>query len=369
MGKHSVAAMALLAVQACAPIEDSESGLQVQPIIYGEDDRRDIPDVAERWAELAAHTAVALISPDLLRADGEEYVIEAPSYQEARSLCPGERFSDQPAAAGCSGVLLAGSIVATAAHCLGVMPDGSADCTNNRYVLGFAQRGESAPIRVPASQVYGCKGVLKQVRSQEGAACRYDFALVNLERQVPEARPAQLREARVGQGEHLAVIGFPAGLPVKTDLGAQVIDARADHGDFFTLDSDTFVVSSGSGVFDMQGQLVGLFARGRRDYDREGDCYRAHRVSEPDADAYEEALHVAALKEVSQAALCDPSDYLVANPLAAGSNQGCMISGSHGGRTSGSALLLVSCVLALRMLVRRRRGECQNLQNVRRRMG
>lgn len=157
MGKRRVAAKALLAVQACAPIENAEPGMQVQPIIYGEDDRRDVGDVAEPWAALATHTAVALISPDLLRADGDEYVIDAPSYAETRSLCPGERFSDQPAAPGCSGVLLTDSIVATAAHCLGVMPDGSADCANNRYVLGFAQRDESAPIRVPASQVLGCK--------------------------------------------------------------------------------------------------------------------------------------------------------------------------------------------------------------------
>jgi hypothetical protein len=149
--------MALLAAQACARTEDYEPGLQVKPIIYGEDDRRDVGDVAEPWAALATHTAVALIAQDHLRADGNEYIIDAPSYAEARSLCPGERFSDQPAAAGCSGVLLTDSIVATAAHCLGVIPDGSADCANNRYVLGFAQRGESAPIRVPTSQVFGAK--------------------------------------------------------------------------------------------------------------------------------------------------------------------------------------------------------------------
>lgn len=141
---------------------------------------------------------------------------------------------------------------------------------------------------------------------------------------------------------------------VKTDLGAQVIDARAEHGDFFSLNSDTFVVSSGSGVFDMQGQLVGLFARGRRDYDREGDCYRSHRVPEKGADAYEEAVHVAAPMDAPDAAPCDPSDYLVANRSAPTEGPGCTISGPTGRGKNGSALLFVGCALALRKLVRRR---------------
>src|SRR6266850_2085585 len=41
----------------------------------------------------------------------------APSWGDAKGLCPGERFSVQPAAAFCSGVLVDWDLVLTAGHC------------------------------------------------------------------------------------------------------------------------------------------------------------------------------------------------------------------------------------------------------------
>jgi hypothetical protein len=62
------------------------------------------------------------------------------------------------------------------------------------------------------------------------------------------------------------VIGNPSGLPAKIDTGAQVLSARAPNQDFFLLNSDTFQGSSGSGVFDRKGQVVGVLVRGGDDY-------------------------------------------------------------------------------------------------------
>ena len=70
----------------------------------------------------------------------------------------------------------------------------------------------------------------------------------------------------------------------------------------FTLSSDTFAASSGSGVFDTEGALVGVFARGRVDYDADGPCQRVHREREDDAIGYEQATHVAVLRRLLKAA-------------------------------------------------------------------
>ena len=119
--------------------------------------------------------------------------------------------------------------------------------------------------------------------------------MLELEHAAESGVPATVRAAPIEQDEAVVVVGSPAGLPIKVDAGGRVIDARTKQGDYFTLSSDTFAVSSGSGVFDAKGQLVGLFARGRRDYDTERDCQRAHHHDPQQDDGYEEATPVAPL--------------------------------------------------------------------------
>jgi Trypsin-like peptidase domain len=313
-----------LALSCSASVAD-ESGLRVEPIVYGEDDRADLYEVEPRLEQLARSSAVALLSPSQLhRTETGSYVIHAPPYAELQELCPGERFAEQPAAASCSGVLVAPDLVVTAGHCFGVTASGGVDCTNDRYVLGFWL---SAPnpeqIVIPSDAVFDCQRVLGRVVAPVASACRFDIAVIQLDRPVADATTQSLRATAPQQAERLTVIGYPAGLPVKIDTGAQVMDARAEAGDFFTLSSDTFAISSGSGVFDAEGTLIGLFARGRTDYDQDGTCQRVHRESEGAAPAFEEATKIAAVQELlhavrpnewkapaRRAQTCDASEFL-----------------------------------------------------------
>jgi hypothetical protein len=334
-------ALLLLAVCACG-VDQGEATVEsrAESIVYGDDDRRDLFETDEPFALIAERTAVALLSPSQLRQlPSGDYAIDAQPYGELQMLCPGERFAEQPAAASCSGVLLAPDIVATAGHCLTVRPDSSPDCTNNRYVFGFGVRDPNTPITIGADDVFDCKRVLGRVRTPAQVACRYDFVLLELDHAVPQASVAVPRAHPVQQDEAVAVIGFPAGLPVKIDRGARVVDARSAQGDYFTLDSDTFAVSSGSGVFDSKGQLVGLFARGRRDYDQEGSCQRVHRESQTSAAGYEEATNIEAVSAVllavthgrrlesSGGSSCAAADYADINAAAvpASSGSGCVV--------------------------------------------
>lgn len=286
-------------VGSCAIDLDAPAELRAgsQEIIYGDDDRMDLYAVDGVLARVARASAVALLPPEVLQAreDGS-YLVVAPSYEEVQSLCPDERFSAQIAAASCSGVLVAPDLVATTGHCLTVTVEGRPDCARYRYVLGFAVTEPSAPIAIAAHDVFECSEVLARAKTNPEAVCQFDLALVRLDRAA--INPVSRRSRPVETGESLAVIGFPAGLPVKIDRGAWVIDPRSNRGDFFTLNSDTFAVSSGSGVFDLDGKLVGLFSRGRRDYDQHGSCWRVHREDESSAPGFEEATHVMAIEEV-----------------------------------------------------------------------
>lgn len=269
------------------------------PIVYGEDDRVDLFQAQEPFVTLGRELAIALMAPEALRSVGEgRYAVEAPTLGVLQSLCAGERFADQTAAASCSGVLVAPGVVATAGHCLGVDAEGQPDCNNNVYVRGYAVLEPAARVIVVEEEVYGCAEVLALARSAAESACHVDLALVGLERTPPVEEPPVLRDFSVEADEPVTVIGYPAGLPVKVDSGARVVDPRPSRGDSFTLSSDTFAVSSGSGVFDRTGALVGVFARGRRDYDTDGDCQRVHREPEPDAAGYEEAAPIAVVRRL-----------------------------------------------------------------------
>ena len=92
----------------------------------------------------------------------------------------------------------------------------------------------------------------------------------------------------------MTVIGYPNGLPAKVASGAVVLDERGGCRDYFTLDSDTFDGNSGSGVFDANGEVAGVFTRGADDYEyrSEEECFVVRRLEDPPDPRYgEQAGH------------------------------------------------------------------------------
>lgn len=281
------------------------ASLTEAPVVYGADDRADVYETGPRFAALARASAVALIVPEhLVESDERSYRIEAPRLDESLGLCEGERFADQPAAAGCSGVLIAPDLVATSAHCLPRAPGG---CGPSRYVFGYLVERQDEPLLIAREDVYDCAAVEAHLSSTNDEICRWGVAVVRLDRVVDPARhtPARMRDTPAQNGEALGVIGFPTGLPAKVDLGAHVLDARPHEGDYFTLDSDTFAVSSGSGVFDSEGALLGILARGTRDFDDSAGCLRVNTLPSATASSFEEATPVGGIQRALASRLTD----------------------------------------------------------------
>lgn len=293
LSTHPVIAVLLVA---CVGDGDHKSrlALRSEAVIYGQDDRVDVGQAPEPFAGLALHSIPAVIHPDRLklRADGD-YDIDGPSLGEVFGLCAGERFAAQPSVASCSAVLVAPDLVVASGHCFGFGSTPHVDCSQQRYVFGYARTQSDAPITIKAENVYQCSDVIARVVSRPTARCQWDFGVVRLDRQTQMPLvPVSIRSNPVKAGEKLAVVGYTAGLPVKIDLGSHVLDPRHDQGDFFTLDSDTFSVSSGSGVFDASGQLVGIFARGSRDFDDAGTCQRVHHEDAASSEVRESATQI-----------------------------------------------------------------------------
>ena len=275
-------------------------------VVYGDDDRTDwYASDDEALKALTSNAIVALVRPfNIDTSNPAGFTPVGDTLGDRRDLCDGERFTEQPTMAFCSGTLIDDDLVLTAGHCV----DDAADCENTRFVFDyyFAEAGELEPIT--AEDVYSCGQIVAR-RLQDGL----DYAVVQLDRPVEGDRiPAPVRagDEPLAIGDALTVIGFGSGLPAKIDAGGAVTDPRADRLDYFGGTPDTFGGNSGSGVFNANGEVVGILVRGATDYVDDGTCTRVNVLSQDGDGNDEDMVYVAraieALCETSVASsLCD----------------------------------------------------------------
>ncbi|HEY6882175.1 MAG TPA: serine protease [Polyangiales bacterium] len=287
-----------------------------QAIIYGNDDRRDVyehPDPILRG--LARSSVVALIPRSRLSrsADGEITIFTQP-LEDAFHVCADERFAAQPTAAECSGVLIDDDLVLTAGHCF---PSDTA-CARYAFLFDYFLRAAADPEPLSLGDIYACRRIVKRVVSSEASLVpRIDYAIVQLDRPAVGRTAVSPRTSALLPGEPLATIGCASGLPAKIDSGAHALATRDDVLDYFVLDSDTFQGSSGSGVFDVNGSLLGVLVRGGEDYvDRSNAMCKVPKVvswpldAGPPRSVGEEATYVARAIEGLCSELHWPSEHL-----------------------------------------------------------
>ncbi|MET0341740.1 MAG: serine protease [Polyangiales bacterium] len=270
-----------------------------QAIIYGSDDRLEVYEHESAVLKgIAASAVVALVPRSrFLQTPAGEFAIFTRPLEQAFQVCADERFAAQPTAADCSGVLIDEDLVLTAGHCFA-----SDDaCAQFSFVFDYYYRAPGSLEPIGWGDVYGCRRIAHRSLSSLTAGTRVDYALVQLDRKAAGRTPVSIRRDALAQGEPLATVGSASGLPAKIDSGSHVLDVRAQQLDYFLLDSDTFAGSSGSGVFDAQGALVGVLVRGGADWVRRPgqDCMVPKVVrlptdaNVPRPDQGEEATYVA----------------------------------------------------------------------------
>jgi V8-like Glu-specific endopeptidase len=237
--------------------------------IYGDDNRVDVYESTNPvFIELSKSTAAMMTSQNIMNigtSDNESiYITNPTSLKESIEACEGEKFSQQPNAASCSGFLVGPNLLVTAGHCM----EDITDCEDNLWVFDYKMKSETeANLVFGKENVYKCKRIVSQVFNKE---TNEDFALIELEREVIGRKPLKFRtRGKPAIGDELVVIGHPSGLPTKIADGAQVkvLDERS-----FQANLDTYGGNSGSAVFNVTtGEVEGILVRGQKDYDYKYD--------------------------------------------------------------------------------------------------
>lgn len=251
----------------------SFSKAQMVPhVIYGDDNRRDLYQESS-FAVLAIADATAAMFPnhELNMSPAGRYEYPQKSFESTYSLCPSEPFLNQPAAAQCSGFLVAENLLVTAGHCVG----SEQDCEKNSWVFQFRMKNENeAPLAFEAENVYKCKRLVATKYAN-----KLDYAIVELDRPVRGVRPLKMRSSaqNIKTGESVFVIGHPMGLPTKIADGASVRKIDSSQN-FFVANLDTYGGNSGSAVLNSKTlEVEGVLVRGETDLVRDYGCYKSNR--------------------------------------------------------------------------------------------
>jgi len=245
-------------------------------VVYGKDNRLDLFEVTNPlYAELTRST-LAMIGPNNIKLENNQYKISGALLGPQMKLCPGEKFEKQITAANCSAFLVTPNHIVTAGHCVKNL----SDCNRYKWVFDFNIEDQNTTTHiVPASSVYGCKAVVAQVLDNSNMD---DYAFIELDRTVTDRLPLTVRtEGAIAVKDPLVVIGHPTGLPVKIADGAKVRSIK--NPKYFVSNLDTFGGNSGSAVFNAEtGVVEGILVRGETDYQylSARKCYTPNYCSE-----------------------------------------------------------------------------------------
>jgi len=275
-----LALLSFAALAACGPAREtprppSGADQTERPVIYGQDDRREVyqdPDAA--WRALAADSLVALVDPGAVdTTDPANVRLVGPTFGEYYGLCSSEPFVSQVAAAFCSGILVGDDLVLTAGHCI----LGAADCLATSFVFHDHLVADGTLATLTADDVFSCSEVVARRLDPS-----HDHALVRLDRPAtPAHHPAVVAEpSALGAGDAVTLVGFPGGIPAKIDHGGTVFQTGADLYASFEATLDAYAGNSGSPVFlDSSLEVVGILTAGNLDFVLDGNCHVSNVIS------------------------------------------------------------------------------------------
>lgn len=258
-----------LTLVACTgTLPEAQVPTNAQGAIYNGDTREDVSTSSSPEKDLVKATAVLVDDYRLTSIeDSQKFQLKSTALEQLYPLCPDEKFLTQPTLGFCSGTLIAPNLVLTAGHCV----EDEKTCSQTHFIFGWTEE-KSRQKTLPASEVYHCKRLVKfdlNIRKN------IDYAILELDRPVLGVRPVAIaKESLLQPNEKLLSLSHPLGLPVKKDTATVLSDSTMMHT--FKVQVDTFSGSSGSPLYNAQGEIVGILSRGMDDI-LEDDIYRVQK--------------------------------------------------------------------------------------------
>lgn len=236
-------------------------------VVYGKDDRVEVKDQLDKKLIALAASTAAMMNPEHIKilSDGSA-ILGGKTLIESLGACELEKFSQQKAAALCSGFLVGPDLLVTAGHCADTGVVGNF----KDYVWVFdyvADKNNNSPTSAPKKNVYRAVELIEQVYEDEKFSDPRDYALIRLDRKVEGRTHLKIRTSgRPLVGTPLILIGNPMGLPTKIAANASLKNNSPKN--YFQTNTDSYKGNSGSAVFNAKTLTVeGILVRGETDYE------------------------------------------------------------------------------------------------------
>jgi hypothetical protein len=249
---------------------------------FGEDDRKEVRD-AYGYEDYVRATAVMVPKENVIGNRVYSFTLRdnLSNQFQTENFDENVRYLDQPAAAYCTGFLIAPNILVTAGHCV------STTEAANEYVWIFDYTHErqynfkEGYFTIPEDNIYEVREMI--VADYDTDSGDTDYAVLELKK-YSTRKPYRFRTSGIiDNGTPVNTIGTPSGLPLKFATNAIVVDNEPEE--WFKSNIDAFPGNSGGPVFDQNGFLEGILVRGAVEYangrftgdykyDQECDCIK-----------------------------------------------------------------------------------------------
>jgi len=245
----------------CNKFEISPIEKEKIELVYGLDDRKEVSQTPAIHKELLDNIVLIASKRNFQIDNNGNYYIDYNTLDSrlktVHKLCPNERFSNQNVVGFGTGICVGSDLILTASH---VIPQDK--FSQYVYIFEFYDNFETNRIVFPKENAYTTKNVL--FSRKDSPTEDFDLALIQLDRLVPSKRISKVNfdfDFKISQS--VFVLGHPNGIAMKYADNAEI---KYFNKNIFKANLDVFGGNSGSPIFNVNNEVIGILSTAPGDY-------------------------------------------------------------------------------------------------------